>query len=346
MTPILKLRGSPREMGQAHGEAMRDKISALSQERISIILSDHPNISENELAEVANCILKQVKAIDQPMHTEAFWTAKSANIAPWRLLVAGAYSDITDVIGRQRRGTIGPDECTIIPIRLSTGGFGLLGTWDTHASALGSLIVVHRSPSSGTPTVALTTAGWPMQQGVTSAGLAFAIANLVAADASSGIPYIAALRKLTLARSATKASAAASRTPLCSARYFAFADKSGWFSAVETDGFRATVCEDPVPHTNHFLFPPMVEREGRPAIRARSEARRAAAIGLLDGITQGGVLDGLPALSHLSGVLQAGSGRSDRTGALFILDPGAGRISFVKDPVSHSNWEFANLDQT
>jgi|GEM_PF-6428353 len=321
---VLEIAGTPRQMGEKHGECMKEEINALARERIEIVLSTVPGADSRLVEDVAREVLHETEKVAPDTFVESEATARSANLPHWELLVAGGFSDILDVVGRRVHTKATTPECSIWPIRSGNGAAQIVGTWDSHASASQSLVVIHRRPLYGPETLALSTAGWPMQQGITSSGLAFAIANMVARTESLGTSYICALPEIVKAANATQAAEVARRIPLCSARYFALADANGSFCGVESDGRDSWCTNEFLSHTNHFILDGAASVEARTEYALASEQRRLSAQRFSNAPTPS--FDELfRAISYNDGtdrsILQSGMGREDRTCAAFVLDP-------------------------
>jgi predicted choloylglycine hydrolase len=146
------------------------------------------------------------------------------------MVVAGGYTDLMDILASNNNANY--HECTIAidPV----AGF-IAGTWDSHPSAIDSLIVLQRHPTNGLSTLALTTAGWPCQQGVNSSGVGFAITNLTPrVTDKSGLVYIAANAALGSANSLIEIVNRFKNEKFCSGHSYVIVDGNGGGSVLET----------------------------------------------------------------------------------------------------------------
>lgn len=331
----LDLAGSPKQMGFQHGETLRSVIAELAAERLDIIRAVCPTSNDELIQRVAAEILEQTRRLLPAIYEESEATSEAAKLPHWLLLVGGAFSDVLDKVSKAV-GSISPArECTIWPARGPDGDFRLVGTWDTHATGQAALIVVRRKPDNAASTLALSTAGWPMQQGITSNGLGFAIANMVAANHQSGTSYICALPAIAQARSALDAAERASALPLCSGRYYAFCDSSAQFMGIETDGRSFWRTNEPIAHTNHFVITHAKNVEGRPEFAITSEKRRqtATAYRALTPVSIDALFAALAFHDETSySISQHGEGHNDRTCAAFVIEPSRGRLHFTAGP--------------
>lgn len=342
-------RGTPSEMGRQHGEALAHSIREIADERISILRDRSPAMTDTIIREACEEPLAEIYRILPEVADEIRGIAEAADVAPWQLLVAGGYSDIDHLIADAKAGdNCSPiAECTLVPAIDDTGTLLLAGTWDSHASAQNALVLVERHPSGGSATLALTTAGWPMQQGVTSAGLGFAIANLVPSTPNVGVPYVAALPRVAAKKSLESAVAMVRTIPLCSGRFFALCDASGAYAGIESDGRQFWVSRELTAHTNHFVFDDAVAYEGRPEIRTASELRRQCAatrVACLDTIDRASLFG---ALAYNDGtaatVSRDGNGREERTCAAFVIEPARLSLSYTVGPPHLADYETRSL---
>jgi hypothetical protein len=333
--PLLDLSGDPEEMGYQHGESLREVIQELAYERLDIIVDTNPGIHRGDIKEIAEKVLTMTRDSLPSIYIESLATARAANLDHWLLLVGGGFSDIHDLASKAMGNKSMMSECTLWPAVGPGGTVRIAGTWDSHATAQKALVVVRRRLSNGLYTLALSTAGWPMQQGVTSSGLAFAIANLVATTLSSGTSYICALPEIVRANTVQEAAVHAETIPLCSARYFSFADANGGFVALESDGCTWWKSNVKSPHTNHFIFDRALAVEGRPNIAVSSANRCRAAITFMDGVVRS-IEELFHALAFNDGtdssIARLGTGRDDRTCAAFVLEPSVQRMHFTFGP--------------
>jgi hypothetical protein len=175
-----------------------------------------------------------------------------------------------------------------------------------------------------------------MQQGVTSNGVAFAIANLVPHASQSGIPYIAALPRIAAQPTADLAAAEAAKLRLCSGRYYGLLDSDGKFIGIETNGVDYVTNAKLYPHTNHYIFPKAIAWEGRPQMCEASEERRESAAQQLSALDKTELNEIFLAFMFHDGtsksILQSGEGRETRTGVIYVINPRSRELYFVARP--------------
>jgi hypothetical protein len=256
----------------------------------------------------------------------------------WKLLIAGGYSDVDHRacdINMFKKNNI-PFECTIIPVRNSSGDLLLVGTWDSHASAESALVLIERRAKNGTSTLALSTAGWPMQQGITSNHIGFAITNLVSVNSQRGMSYIGALPHIANQNNFYNALKALKSLKLCSGRFYSICDGYGRYAGIETDGIHYWTNNELTAHTNNYIFDNAKRVEGRVEYSLLSEKRRLSAIRRLKKLDIINDRTLFELLSYKDGsndsISLTGTGRENISCAGFILDPTNLKMIVTKGP--------------
>lgn len=338
MIPSIQLQGTATAMGHQHGEEFREEIEELSESRIEFLNRLFGKGSIHLIEESSKKMERAIQDLTPRVYEETVATAKSARLDYWRLIVAGACSDVADCVSRLIPGTRNVNGgCTLAVLNSddSKDGLRLIGTWDTQAFATAGLALCRRDPVGEPSTLALTTFGWPMQQGVTSAGLGFAIANLVATSTGDGVPYMAALMagctQISLNRMVSKIDS----LPHASARYYQLLSRDRAVGIeMSPHGGNVQSDDDAITHTNHFILDGARSWEGREPLLRDSKARLGAIRGLRPHLLSAGLDADLIKAFLDSSVIQQGSFDEDRTGAVFLLNPSAREMSFVGYPNS------------
>lgn len=186
--PVLTLSGSPVDIGTQHGSTMSKQIVELANMRKSILIESGIDVETiRAVAEKSwHTICKELPHLGEELSA----TAYASKISDWELIVAGAFTDISDLLLTDFECC---SECTVgITPRC------ILGTWDSHYGAERGGLILSRRQNEGVSTLSFTTAGWPVQFGINSYGLGFATTNLTPAKSRvGGLPYIAALAKIS-----------------------------------------------------------------------------------------------------------------------------------------------------
>jgi hypothetical protein len=344
----ITVSGSLRMMGEEHGEAARDLIAELFATRFELIMGQMAAaVGERPASDAAvdveswtRTIAGEIAARLTDVATELEGVGRGSGLAPWQLVVAGGYTDVLGgVLTPEDPRT--PSECTVMAVRGTDGGGGIIfGTWDSHASASPALVLLRRQPASGVPTLSLTTAGWPAQQGVNAAGLAFATTNLRPRRGGPGVAYIAALAQLLDTRSIDDARGLLLGLRYCSGHYYPVADEHGRLLLVETcNDIAAELASDRavVAHTNHYLAPELEDENPRDDLLQNSVERLRRAEAMVASSPAESLRRQVWTVlgdhgTAGAGVCRHGQGHETRSCAAFVIDAERRSIEFTDGP--------------
>lgn len=260
MTTIkyLSVEGTPKNMGLAHGEEFKDKILFLLEERTTLLFKCLPSLTLEQLRRTCQKQYNYFKLHCPTLEEEVSSIAKAANIKPYQLVQAGGYTDLLDSLGINHGYNL--SECSIA-MRPEEGY--MAGTWDSHPSAIEGLILLKRAPANtALRTLALTTAGWPAQQGINSSGLAFSITNLTPRRARKrGMNYIAANAVMSTCANIENFLQFAEKVKFCSGHSYLILDSNNRSCVIETsaDRFISRVLLEPYIMTNHYRLYPKLD---------------------------------------------------------------------------------------
>ncbi|MFK7985206.1 MAG: C45 family autoproteolytic acyltransferase/hydrolase [Sandaracinaceae bacterium] len=244
--------GTPREMGQAHGEQVRAGIHELTQIRIGLALEAGNFGSEARLLEIAAAHVPLLASYDRLLHEEFMGIVEGADLDPAKLVVLNHYTDLKD---------IDAEDCTTLTANTPEGP--LLGqTWDMHGSAEPFVCLLRIPEVDGRPAVhSFTLHGCLALAGLNAHGLGVTINNLKSRDAKVGVLWPALVRRMLAEDNTHAAKHVLMTAPMSSGHHYLFGDGQHG-CAVETSGERkATTFEvrwDDTPdaayaHTNHCL---------------------------------------------------------------------------------------------
>ncbi len=271
--PEVHISGSPRDMGRAYGEALRDQISTFVPHRLSatkVYLGARGFDREPDLLAAGAACLASLKAWDEPGWEELVGTAEGARVEPEALYAAANYSDVRDLVLLGEVVEVGIEEgCTSIAIPRSASENNTViaaQTWDLHPKDLDYVVAVHRKPTDGPETWAITTAGAPTLIGINEHGLYVGTTNLKVKGVRPGVPYLSILHRAARCKDHKEAAAIVEQAPRVAAHSFWFADERG---AVELECsadrcVRREMASDPLIQTNHCLDAQHQEAEAEP----------------------------------------------------------------------------------
>lgn len=177
--PVIDLRGTPREIGRSHGEALRDRIaSALGIYSIALARS------EAELREAGASIAARIRSFSPDLAEEIEGIAEGARVEPHRIHVLNARSEL--MAGAS-------DGCTA----LFAPRAGVLGqNWDWLALLEPLVVVLRIERRDGVRLATLTEPGMVGKIGCNAAGIGVCLNFVYAPGPLDGVPVHVVLRDL------------------------------------------------------------------------------------------------------------------------------------------------------
>ena len=336
---ILNLRGTPKQMGEQHGEEAREAIVELSNIRTELILEQaqqsNCSVPHQDIKALFELLAEQVCNELPEVAEEMLGVSRAARISPGQLLVAGGYTDVKDILFNSKQG--GVSECTTIIARTSEAKRCIIaGTWDTHGSAQVYLTITKRYPTDGPSCLTLTSVGWPAQQGVNEEGVVFTTANLTPPRSRIGIVYIAVLAEIARHSSLCESYEKLKKLTLASGHYYALGDASGNILAIETTSNQILDIahnHEIVFHTNHYLAPEVAPTASPPTSTSLARLSRIKAL-----VSQHHLSDNAiwAALSDHEGepdcVCRHGLDKEQRSCAAYLINASNRSIDFTYGP--------------
>lgn len=281
--PTITVRGTPRAMGLAQGEARRAGIHAFVAERLRacrVYLFERGHRDLQPLLTASRACFAAHEAWDPIGASEQRGIADGAGIDLVELYAASNMTDIRDVV---LYPTSDParEGCTslLLPPRLARGGELIAAqTWDLNPGDLRHVLAVQRLPDTGPETWSVTCEGSLSLVGMNAAGLWVGTTNIKVADTRAGVPYTALLHRVLRERSQAAAAALVEAAPRCAAHTFWFADAGGgcMLECSAERAVRRELGQEPVVQTNHCLDDRHCRLEAEPA-SASSQRRLARA---------------------------------------------------------------------
>lgn len=360
--PVVKVSGSPREMGRQYGKAVADKVHALAEERLKLTLEEMrlAGVEPDEALclQVAQGMLAIQEGWSSRIHEEFMGIAEGARIDPARLLIGNGFTDFKDVVVKATSADV--TECTslfVLPESTTTGRTYAAQTWDMHATAEPYIVIVERHPDEGPGTLSLTTAGCLSLIGVNEWGLAIGNNNLTPEDAQPGVIYLAMIHAALMAPEFGSAVRAVTDAPRASGHHYYLVDAEGHGVGIETTAkrYRTFEASDGLyGHANHYRDTDLAPSQ---TSLPNSLTREDIATQLLS--AQKGAIDS----ESLRALLQNRDGEPDcicrygeepitgadprrqpaRTCAAAVLEPSARGFWAVWGPPNGESWEWHEL---
>ena len=311
---VIKLAGTPYNMGWQHGKRFGDEIRRFTEERVRLCGS--PEWTGRELSRDAIIALAEACAVEHQAYApelmeELRGIADATGLTLAELVINNGFTDFIDSIyslGGKAAPALSPtlvaDNCTafMVPPSRSASGIAFFGqTWDMHASATPYVILIQGEPAEGPSFLTFTVTGCLGMIGMNSAGISVGVNNLMAADGQIGVTWPFVVRKILQQDNLDAALACLTGAKLAGAHNYMLMDSGG--RGYEVEAMSSTyhlreLADETISHTNHCLIQKNLDvaRQRPPASQNSSENRLRRARELLakDGIT----IDDLMALTR------------------------------------------------
>ncbi|MCG8592002.1 MAG: C45 family peptidase [Proteobacteria bacterium] len=260
----LELSGTPREMGEAFGEACRDSIGALYERRLANALAQARRFGNRErseadlLALAAQC-LEFATDFDPDGTEELRGIARGAGRSPEAILALQGLTDLRDALAWHGDDSLGGCTAFVVQRDASADGRVYFGqTWDLATDNAPHVVAVHRRPRRGPETWSVTTAGCLSLMGMNDRGLVVGTTNLRTRDARPGVPYLSLLHRALAARDHAEAVALVCEAPRAAGHAYALVDATGdacWIECSATRAALRPVSRGVDVQTNHAQAP-------------------------------------------------------------------------------------------
>ncbi|MEQ9495365.1 MAG: C45 family peptidase [Deltaproteobacteria bacterium] len=295
----LVLEGTPTQIGEAHGEAMREPIRELFAHRMDNAIAQAKSyggvdIDVEGLVAIARGCLPIVQAYAPEGYAELEGIARGADFPLERVWAMNALTDLRDVAAfHHPEDPPDAEGCSsfIVSASRTAKGTPYVGqTWDLSTSNLPYVILVRRKPTDAPATRTLTTVGCLSLIGMNDEGLAIGTTNLRTVDAKPGVGYLDIIHATLRATNLDDAIENIVKAPRAGAHYFYVMDRTGAAAAVEctaTDAVVQRIAASYV-HCNHILCEAnaALEAKGTPVASTHHRQRRMEALLDRDDLTE------------------------------------------------------------
>jgi isopenicillin-N N-acyltransferase-like protein len=279
----ISVRGAPRDLGRAQGEALRVRIQAFVEQRLAALrgyLAERGEAARfSEFVNTGGACLEAARRFDPEGTSEHEGIAEAAGIESSLLYAATNMTDVRDVLvlpsAADREG------CTslIVPAALTREGALISGqTWDLNPTDLDYVVAVCRRPNQGPETWSITCAGALSLMGMNADGIAVGTTNIKTRASRVGVGYLSILHRALRARKLDEALSVIRAAPRAAAHTYWAVDASGG-AELECDPEAVSerkLALEPLVQTNHCQAPVLKLREGELASRS-SQQRYARA---------------------------------------------------------------------
>ena len=267
---VVKLSGSPYEMGWAHGQLFHDEIHLFTKDRVALCQDKRwtgHSLPREAVISLAEACVEEHQRYAPDLMDELQGMADATGLSLAELVINNGFTDFIDVV-YNLGGDVQPaampsyaaDNCTafMIPNRRSVTGQGFFGqTWDMHASATPYVILIHGQPPNAPAFLAFTITGCVGMIGMNSAGIAVGINNLMSTDGQIGVTWPFVVRKILQQDNLEDALACLTDAKLAGAHNYMLMDGQGRgyeAEAMSTSMHIRELTDETIVHTNHCLI--------------------------------------------------------------------------------------------
>jgi isopenicillin-N N-acyltransferase-like protein len=346
MLQIIRLKGTPYEMGRQHGKLLAGGIRELSEIRLNLACQ----FAKDHGVEVTREDCLKLARVHLPIHEEHCpeivdeWRgiAEGSGLPIEDVFFANALTDFQDVLWQFPGVEVHGCTSFLVGPEATASGSAMIGqTWDMHASAERFISIFHRTPTDGPQSLTLTTAGCLTLIGVNSAGIAVGNNNLRPTDARPGVIYLAMLHQALRQTEWRDAVSVMTDTPRASGHNYIMAHESGARSDVETTGAKHEEFPLDAPwyvHSNHYLSEKLKPLEDPTVQRGSTEHRLARLRARMEESGEPLTPDNLRSLladhegGEELGICRHGKGEDARSCAFAVVDPDARAIHAALGP--------------
>ena len=266
--PIVECAGDARALGNQQGEALRERIAAFIEQRLTAFdeySRERAGPSVAQFLEMGAQCLRAYERWDAEGAAENAGIAEAAGVSAEALYGTTNMTDVRDVL--LLPAPRADEGCTslLVPPALSRSSQVLVGqTWDLNPTDLDFVVAVHRRPKTGPETWSVTVAGALSLTGMNALGVAVGTTNIKTRRSRLGVGYLSVLHRAIRSNCAAEARDWVRSAPRAAAHTYWLADVAG-ATELECDPDNAIERRaDTVPlaRTNHCIADVMRGAEG------------------------------------------------------------------------------------
>ncbi len=367
--PTLHVRGTPRQMGEAHGCELATTIQAFVQMRLEAailwgsafapVVGGEP-ITVGKLLDAGRACLDAYARWDGDGHAEHCGIARAAGVDPVELYTAANMTDVRDVVvfGQQGEGAargLRPDAegCSVVmlpPGHTRAGVVIAAQTWDLNPQDLDYVVAVQRTPDVGPQTWSVTCTGCLSLVGGNRLGLCVGTTNVKTHGSRPGVGYMGILHRMVNSTTFEDAARACETAPRAAAHTYWLADphRGAEWEATAWAAVRRDLNGQPVLRTNHCLVGAHQAREGEPpsnsSLARLARLRTATTPGQLHDVASLRALfadrsDGVDSLNRLPEDAQGTA-----TNSVVVCVPKTREIWACRGPADRGAWQRLPFD--
>ena len=291
----IEVSGSPRELGESQGEALRDRIQrfvAMRFDSVDGYFRERGFDGAQGIRDIGRQSAAIHEAWDPDGYAEHLGIAAGAGVDANDLYTATNMTDMRDaLLLSEPSGPLmakQPEEgCSslMVPAHRTQDGHSLAGqTWDLNPPDVEYIVAIRRRPSAGPQTWSITCSGCLSLMGFNEHGLGIGTTNIKTYGSRAGVGYLGILHRVIRAANVDEAVDLIESAPLAAAHTYWLADPNRLFEweASPNGCFGRSADEAPIQRTNHCIAPDHVAIQGE-APTESSHARFARIEKMLSG---------------------------------------------------------------
>lgn len=344
----VECRGTPRELGRAHGEALKSRIQAFVDQRRRALSQYFAERAEAgrvaDFDAAGRACLDAARRWDPEGTEEHDGIAEAAGLDSAVLYAFANMTDVRDVL--LLPSTPDREGCTSLLVPRQRGENQRLiaaQTWDLNPDDLDYVVAIHRRPKEGPETWSVTCAGALSLVGMNEHGVAVGTTNIKTRASRPGVGYLSILHRALRSRSRAEAREVLRSAPRAAAHTYWTADATGAHE-LETDPeliVERSLEGEAIVQTNHCQAAELKRREGE-AVSSSSERRleRARALLATTGVDRDAVQrlfadrsDGVDSINRLPEDAQGTT-----TNACLICIPESRELWACRGPADRGAW--------
>lgn len=277
---LIEVSGSPRQMGESFGEALRQQTRELYERRLQAAIDyAHANAGReydgDAILAIARRCLPITERYDPQGYAEFLGIARGAGLSAAQLFVTQGLTDLRDVLAFGSAADVdatclaaddsdaadaGAEGCSafaVAPGRTREGRLLVGQTWDLATDNMPYVRLVRRRPEDAPQTLSLTLTGCLTLIGLNEAGVAVGNTNLRTRDARLGLQYLSILHRALRCRQLDEAVTCIAEAPRSAGHFYYAANAEGRMVGLECSATRChrfDIEDDGVfVHCNHAL---------------------------------------------------------------------------------------------
>ncbi|NCN27220.1 hypothetical protein GW915_06545 [bacterium] len=248
----IKLKGTPIEIGKAHGEEFRKDIKELYEIRRHLLDGFWKSLDRPQQEAFLN---RQLTALERctNLYEEFVALAQASSLTPQELMIVNNYTDMRDYSSTNAQ----EEGCSVFYVKNSKGTF-TGQTWDMHASATPYVLHLEVERPNGLKLNIVTVTGCLALAGVSSKGQVSLINNMHCLESNpDGLMWPAAVRLMLEEDNCLSAKDTLEKNLPSSGHNYLISDINSGLN-IETTGKRLEVTKSVqdkgyVFHTNHYV---------------------------------------------------------------------------------------------